>query len=96
MRVVYLRSALPDLAWLRAYYEAIFPEGARHALLQRRAIERLLRENPFAGRIVQEDTETRVFPISRTPFIMVYRVMDQHIEVLRVWDGRRDPANFQY
>ena len=96
MRVVYVRSALPDLVWFRAYYEAIFPEGARHALLQRRAVERLLRENPFAGRVVQEDADTRVFPISRTPFIIVYRVMEDRIEVLRVWDGRRDPANFQF
>jgi toxin ParE1/3/4 len=96
MRVVYVRSALPDLSWFRAYYEAIFPEGARHALLQRRAVERLLRENPFAGRVVQEDTDTRVFPISRTPFIIVYRVTEERIEVLRVWDGRRDPATFQY
>ena len=96
MKVAYLRSALPDLNWFRAYYEAIFPEGARHALLQRRAIERLLRENPFAGRVVQEDTDTRAFPISRTPFIMVYRVKDDRIEVLRIWDGRRDPADFQF
>jgi plasmid stabilization system protein ParE len=95
MRVVYVRSALPDLSWFRAYYEAIFPEGARNALLQRRAIERLLRENPFVGRVVQEDTNTRVFPISRTPFIVVYRVMGDRIEVLRLWDGRRDPTNFQ-
>jgi plasmid stabilization system protein ParE len=96
MKVAYLRSALPDLNWFRAYYEAIFPEGARHALLQRRAIERLLRENPFAGHVVQEDADTRAFSISRTPFIMVYRVKDDRIEILRVWDGRRDPADFYF
>lgn len=94
MKIVYVRSALPDLVWFRVYYEAIFPEGERHALLQRRAEERLLRENPFAGRLAQDGM--RKFPISRTPFVMVYRVMDDRIEVLRLWDGRREPATFRY
>lgn len=96
MKIVYVRTALPDLVWFRAYYEAIFPEGERHALLQRRAVERLLRENPFAGRLVQDDTGARMFPISKTPFIIVYRPLEDRIEVLRLWDGRRDPGSFRY
>jgi plasmid stabilization system protein ParE len=94
MKVIYLRSALPDLMWFRAYYEEVFPEGERHALLQRRAVERVIRENPFVGRIVQEDTDARAFPIARTPFSLFYRVKGDRIEILRIWDGRRDPANF--
>lgn len=92
MKVIYLRTALSDLAWFRVYYERIFPEGEKRALLQRRAVERLLRENPFAGHVVQEATATRAFPISRTPFILIYRAKDDRVEVLRLWDNRRDPA----
>ncbi|MGV3552310.1 type II toxin-antitoxin system RelE/ParE family toxin [Rhizobium sp.] len=96
MKIIYLRSALPDLVWFRTYYEAIFPDGERHALLQRRAVERLLRENPFAGHVVGDNPEARQFPIAQTPFVMFYRVLDGRIEILRVWDGRRDPASFRY
>ena len=94
MKVVYLTTALPDLAWFRTYYEDVFLEGERHALLQRRAVERLLRDNPFLGRVVQEDTGARAFAIARTPFSLVYRVKGDRIEVLRIWDGRRDPTDF--
>lgn len=96
MRVIYLRSALPDLAWFRAYYGSVFPEGERNALLQRRAVERLLKENPFVGRIVQEDTGARAFQITRTPFTLYYRVREDRIEVLRVWDARRHPENLSF
>ena len=95
MKVVYLTGVLPDLAWSRAYYENIFPEGERKALLQRRTVERLLKENPFVGRIVQEDTGARAFPISRTPFIVFYRAKTDRIEILRLWDARRNPADFR-
>lgn len=96
MRVIYLRSALSDLVWFRTYYEAIFPEGERHALLRRRAVERLLRENPFAGHMVHDDTGVREFPVSKTPFVVHYRPLEDRIEVLRLWDGRRDPAGLRY
>jgi toxin ParE1/3/4 len=96
MKVIYLRSALPDLAWFRAYYEGVFQDGQRHPLHQRRAVERLIQENPFVGRVIQEDNGARAFPISRTPFSVIYRVGADRIEVVRIWDGRRDPINFQF
>ncbi|UVC07820.1 type II toxin-antitoxin system RelE/ParE family toxin [Rhizobium sp. TH2] len=96
MRVIYLPSALPDLVWFRAYYSDIFPEGEKHALLQRRAVERLIRENPFIGKSLDADSEARAFPILRTPFRFVYLVKEDRIEVLRVWDNRRDPSGFQF
>ena len=46
MRIVYLKSARRDLAWLRHYYEQVFPPGATAAQQRFRACEALLLGNP--------------------------------------------------
>ena len=91
MRLVYLPGARRDLAWLRHYYEQDFPEGAAAARTRIRAVEKLLAQNPFAGRPVHPTVHpsgVRRLVIPRTPFFVLYRVRDEHIEVLRLPDGR--------
>lgn len=95
MRLLYLKSAREDVAWMRRYYRDVFPKGAdkaRHNLLR---TETVLCDNPFIGRLSADFDGVREFPVYRTPFLMIYRPTDEAIQVLRVWDGRRDPASLK-
>nr|WP_246800169.1 type II toxin-antitoxin system RelE/ParE family toxin [Rhizobium leguminosarum] len=51
--------------------------------------ERLLSANPFIGR-AGEIRGTRELVIPATPYIVAYRVRDDHIEVLFVQHGARE------
>ena len=76
------------MGWFRQYYAAVFPAGkgnARDSLLR---TEALLAENPRIGQPAYPGAETREFPILRTPFVLLYRLKDDRIEILRVLDLR--------
>ncbi|WP_038034034.1 type II toxin-antitoxin system RelE/ParE family toxin [Thermopetrobacter sp. TC1] len=92
MRILYLTSARDDLAWLRHFYREVFPDGAARALRHLMAAEGLLRTNPLVGRRTGIG-DSRELHIALTPFSLIYRVREDRIEILRVWDGRRDRAN---
>ena len=71
--LVYLPSTRGDLLWLRHYYTRVFPEGAAAARARMRAMERLILDNPHAGRPTHR-AGVRRLPIARTPFFVLYRV----------------------
>ena len=75
---------------MRTCYAHIFQHGAKRAAAQYRRTCGILRENPLAGRPVEEMEGVREFSMPRTPFSFIYRVVDDRIEVLRVWDQRGD------
>lgn len=94
MRLRFLEQARRDLTWFRRYYAANFPEGDNGAKRSYNATKTLLKEHPFAGE-VQENTDLREIRVLRTPFSFVYRVKEDEIQILRIWDGRRDrPENW--
>lgn len=94
MNLVYLPSTQDDLAWFHRYYTQIFPEGAKSALKQFDIMEQLLSENPLLGNVKQQDV--REFSIPNTPFSYIYRIRHDEVQVLRVWDERRNPNNVSY
>lgn len=75
---------------MRTCYAHVFPGGAKHAADPYRRICGIIRENPLVGRPVEEIEGVREFSIPRTPFSFVYRIVEDRIEVLRVWDQRGD------
>lgn len=48
-----------------------------------------LPETPHIGRLGVEP-DTRHWVVQRTPYLIVYRVQDETLEILRVWHGRSD------
>jgi plasmid stabilization system protein ParE len=91
MKLIYLNSTKPDLAWYRIYYGSVFPAGAKRASAQYlRAIANLT-DNPHIGQPVTDDGLRR-YVIPRIPFSIFYRVTDEHIEIVHIWDQRSDPA----
>ena len=76
---------------MRTCYGHIFPDGAKRAADQYGRTCGVLHDNPLVGRPVEEVEEmegVREFSIPRTPFSFIYRVVDDRIDVLRVWDQR--------
>ena len=90
MNVVFLPSTRSELLWMRAYYTSVFPAGAKRASEHFRLTCSVIRENPLMGHPVQDMQGVREFAIQRTPFSVIYRVIDNRIEVLRIWDQRGD------
>jgi plasmid stabilization system protein ParE len=90
MKLVFLPEAAKSLMWFRRYYELVFPAGASLAIKQFNMMKQILRDHPFIGQPI-EGRESRIYHIPRTPFSVIYRVRDDRIEVLTLFDNRSDP-----
>ena len=88
MRVIYLPSTKNDFIWLHEYYSSVFPDGSNKALNQLDVSAELLSLNPYIWK--ELEYWLRDLVIARTPFSYIYRVTDNYIEVLRIWDNRKD------
>ncbi|MFN0115024.1 MAG: type II toxin-antitoxin system RelE/ParE family toxin [Paracoccaceae bacterium] len=87
MKLVFLPSTVADVPWFRRYYRQVFPEGSETAREGLRRAQALLAENPEIGQ-PGEEPGTRELTIRRTPFAMIYRVLPDRIEILRLLDQR--------
>ena len=92
MKLVFLPSTRTDLPWMRTCYARVFPGGAKRAAEQYIRASRVVQGNPLVGHLVEGMAGIREFPIPCAPFSFIYRVVDDRIEVLRVWDQRGDRA----
>ncbi len=90
MKVTFRPQAELDLRWFSRYYHRRLPEGRKQANQHLRAAIALLLENPFVGPQL-DSAKARRHPIRRTPFVLVYTVMGDTVDILRVWDARSDP-----
>ncbi len=89
MTLVWSTDAINDLAALRAYIEQDDPAAAQRVALRIiRNIETLLPDNPEMGRPGRVPG-TRELVIPRTPFLVPYRLVDNTIQILRIFHGAR-------
>ena len=88
MKIVFLTSSHSDLSWFKRYYVSVFPQGRAKADKQYLTTLSVLRQNPLVGHPSETINGAREFHISRTPFSFLYRVTKEHIEIMRVIDGR--------
>ena len=91
MNFIFGELAKRDLRWFVAYYSKIFTEGRKKAELSLTLAIELLVANPFAGNVV-DGKPARQFSVLRSPFVLIYTVERDTINILRVWDGRADPV----
>jgi plasmid stabilization system protein ParE len=68
----------------------VFPQGRETAYRHFEKSVELLVANPFLGQSV-EGCKLREHPIPKTPFVIVYRLRGERLEIVRVWDMRREP-----
>jgi toxin ParE1/3/4 len=94
MEIIWRRIALNDLEGIRRYIALENPAaGVRIRATIRNAVEQLA-DHPHLGRPGRVEG-TRELVIAGTPFIAVYRVLDNRLRILSVIHGaRRWPERF--
>ena len=89
MRVVLLGQTEEDLRWLNVYYDHFFPEGRKLAWRRIHNSIRLLQINPAIGKpYIALPKRRHVVP--KTPFVIYYQAIGDRLEILRIWDTRRN------
>lgn len=88
MRVVYTGPAKADQDRIRDYLKERNPAAAKKLAALIRARLRLLKTQPYMGPAVEERPAVRELVVES--YVLVYRVLDDRIEILRVWHGAQD------
>ena len=88
MEIIYLESALDGIEWMKFYYSNIFAAGKKQARTHIKITEKLLIAHPQIGQVYDAANDIRELMISSTPFSFIYRINENRIEVLRLWDQR--------
>lgn len=91
--LIFLPPSKRDLRWFHEYYRRVFPEGKRKADAAFRALRQHLRENPEIGHASDIVAGALEFPLTRTPFTVLYRVTASEVQVLRIYDQRNEFSN---
>ncbi|GGB59254.1 type II toxin-antitoxin system RelE/ParE family toxin [Blastomonas aquatica] len=88
-RLIWTPAAQKDLSAIDDQLYEEDPEFADRVVISSVRSARFLLDWPFAGPVVGEAGQ-RKWPIKRTPYILIYRPVDDVILVLRVYHERQD------
>lgn len=89
MKVRWTRPALIDFVEAQAYVAKDNPQAARVIAQRLWDATRALADHPQIGR-AGHASGTREWVVAHTPFLIVYRLRDETVEILRLWHARRD------
>jgi toxin ParE1/3/4 len=89
MRIRWTLAAAEDLEHIKSYLTGHFPEVAQSTVIELYGAIRSLKLSPLRGRPGREDG-TRELVLARLPYVVVYRMKEQAIEVLRIFHGAQD------
>ena len=86
MRIRWTPAAAADLQGINDYLRQNYPHYRQPTMRKLYETIRLLKQSPYRGRPgTEEGTREILFP--PMPYVAVYRVKEQSIEVLRVYHG---------
>ena len=88
MKIIYLKSSIDDIEWMKFYYSNIFLAGKKEAIKHLKRAELMIINFPEIGRLYDEKLWVRELVISKTSFSFLYRINGDNIEILRLWDQR--------
>jgi plasmid stabilization system protein ParE len=92
MRIVFLSLAVKDLVAIRAYIAEDDPEAAKAVASRLKQLIKRLASMPNLGKPGRVfGTRELITPkIGKTAYVVVYRVKDTRLEILRILPGMRD------
>jgi len=93
MQIKYLEAALDDMIWFRHYYTKVFSAGKQNARTQLLKAEQLIAGNPSIGKADEQNFGVREYPIPGIPFTVLFRLTQDSIEFLRIYDQRSRFSN---
>lgn len=88
MRLIWAEAAIADLVHLRSYIAEHNPQAANEMAARLLDIAELLIAHPQAGLQTAKPGLRRLI-VPQTAYSLVYRMVDEDIEVIEVFDGRR-------
>ncbi|KAA9388232.1 type II toxin-antitoxin system RelE/ParE family toxin [Neorhizobium galegae] len=88
MRLIWAEAAVADLVHLRAYIAEHNPQAASAMAARLLEIAELLIAHPEAGLQTAKPGVRRLI-LPQSAYSLIYRIMDQDIEIIEVFDGRR-------
>jgi toxin ParE1/3/4 len=83
MRIKWVRRALRNLEQAHSYILKENPQAAQEVILKIQVAASQLENYPFMGRPGRVEG-TRELVISSTPYIVIYRIKEESVEILRV------------
>jgi addiction module RelE/StbE family toxin len=89
LKVRWTRPALNDLLEAQTYIAQHHPQAAQAVAQRLWDAARGLVDHPQIGR-PGHAAGTREWAVPNTPYLIVYRLRHDTIEILRLWHGRRD------
>ena len=95
MRIKLTDDAIFDLKWTTKYYGTVFPSGRKGFIRNYKTTKMLISENPYLGHPYESAEGVRVLNVVKTPFALFYRVDENIIQILRIWDQRQDGARLR-
>jgi plasmid stabilization system protein ParE len=86
VRIVWLPLAQRDLLEILAYFESVASKDVGNRIVQRivHSAEYLI-GNPYLGRRSESVAGVHEWQVARLPYLLPYRVVDDRIEILRVF-----------
>ncbi|CDZ40148.1 type II toxin-antitoxin system RelE/ParE family toxin [Neorhizobium galegae] len=88
MRLIWAEAAIADLAHLRVYIAEHNPQAASAMAARLLEIAELLIAHPEAGLQTAKPGVRRLI-LPQSAYSLIYRIMDEDIEIIEVFDGRR-------
>jgi len=97
MRIVWLSFAQRDLASISAYYESVASKDVANRVLQRIVRSASTSsDNPYLGHPSESTDGIHELQVARLPYLLPYRVVEDRIEILRVFHESQDrPSTWQ-
>lgn len=89
MKIRLSQAAVRDLREVRAHIALDSPEAARQVVVRLQKSVELLAARPDMGR-PSANGKTREWSVPGLPYVIPYRVVDDVLEIVRIWHTRRD------
>jgi addiction module RelE/StbE family toxin len=90
MQIFWLPKALENLKEIKEYIEAESPKSAKMVAERIKKTVSLLQENPHLGKPSLVDC-FREIQVSKLPFVIPYKVIDDKIIIVRVFHTKQKP-----
>jgi toxin ParE1/3/4 len=87
-RLIWSRGSVDDLVRIKAFLDQHDPRAALRIVEAMRTSADLLAAYPCAGPVLSD--QSRNFSVRRTPYILVYRILGDAVEVARVRHAREN------
>jgi addiction module RelE/StbE family toxin len=92
MRIRWTPAAAADLQHISDYLKQRHPRYRQPTVRKLYAAIESLRGRPFRGRVGREEG-TRELVLHPLPYIALYRVKEQTVELLRIYHGAQDRSS---